>query len=403
MDALICGAVRTPVGRFGGVLAPLNAEALGGEAVKFLMNKYNVEPSLVDDVILGHCYPSAEAPAIGRVVAMRAGLPESVPGWQLDRRCGSGLQAICEAAMQVQTGAADVVIAGGAESMSNVEHYTLDMRRGKRGHVALLDRLDRARVTAGCESRFPVPGGMVETAENVRAKYRISRAEQDEFALRSHQRAVAAWESGRFGDHIVPLEVPAPRGAATVVARDEHPRADTSLEKLASLRAIRGGADAESTVTAGNASGENDAAAVCIVASPKGAELLGLRPIAALRSWAVAGVHPAMMGMGPVPATERALSRLGLALSDIDLIELNEAFAVQVLAVTKEWGLTDSDFDRLNPNGGGISIGHPVGATGARILADMLPELERRNGTWALETMCIGGGQGISAVFERLN
>jgi acetyl-CoA C-acetyltransferase len=401
-DALICGAVRTPVGRLGGALRPITAEELAGRVVSDIVGRYNLPGDNIDDVVFGQCYPNGENPAIGRLAALRAGLPVDVPGLQLDRRCGSALQAVCLAAMEVQTGVADLILAGGVESMSNAEHYTLDMRWGKRGHVTMYDRLDRGRVTAGCESRYPVPGGMLETAENLRAQYTIPREEQDEYSLRSHQRAVAAWDEGRFQDHIVPVPVPQRRGDDIIFDRDEHPRADSSIEALAKLTPVRIKQDPESTVTAGNSSGENDAAAVCVVASPEAAAKHGLEPIAVLRGWAAAGAHPAYMGIGPVPATKKVLDRLGLELKDIDLIELNEAFAAQVLAVTREWKFTRSDFDRMNVNGSGISIGHPVGATGVRILADMLPEMKRRNARYALETMCIGGGQGIAAVFEAV-
>ena len=243
---------------------------------------------------------------------------------------------------------------------------------------------------------------MLETAENLRRQYKIPREEQDELALRSHQRAVAAWEEGRFQAEVVPVSVPQKKGEPTLFARDEHPRADTSLEKLASLRPVRLRIDPESTVTAGNASGENDAAACCLVTSPEKAAELGLKPMGKLVSWAAAGVHPAYMGIGPVPATKKALQHAGLTLKDMDLIELNEAFAAQALAVTREWGLTERDFDRVNVNGSGISIGHPLGATGARIMATLLYEMERRQARYGLETMCIGGGQGIAAVIERV-
>jgi acetyl-CoA C-acetyltransferase len=303
--------------------------------------------------------------------------------------------------MEVQTEVADVVLAGGVESMSNVEFYATGLRSGnRRGSITLHDRLDRGRVTTG-GTLFPIEGGMLETAENLRRQYSVSREEQDEYSLRSHQHAVAAWDAGRFDDEIVPVTIPS-RTGDVVVERDEHPRADTSLEKLAALRPVRQRIDPESTVTAGNASGENDAAACCIVTTPERAEELGLRPLAKLRGWNIAGVHPAIMGIGPVPATKKLLGRLGLTLADMDLIELNEAFAAQVLSVTREWGFTDADFDRLNVNGSGISIGHPIGATGGRILATLLYEMERRDAQFGLETMCIGGGQGIAAVFERV-
>jgi acetyl-CoA C-acetyltransferase len=303
--------------------------------------------------------------------------------------------------MEVQTEVADVVLAGGVESMSNVEFYATGLRSGnRRGNITLMDRLDRGRVTAG-SSLYPIEGGMLETAENLRRQYSIPREEQDEYSLRSHQRAVAAWDAGRFDDEIVPVTVSSREGDK-VVDRDEHPRADTSLEKLAALRPVRVRQDPESTVTAGNASGENDAAACCIVTTPEKAADLGLRPLAKLRGWAVAGVHPAYMGLGPVPASKRVLDRLGMSLEDMDLIELNEAFAAQVLAVTREWGFKQNDFDRMNVNGSGISIGHPIGATGGRIMATLLHEMQRRDAQFGLETMCIGGGQGIAAVLERV-
>jgi acetyl-CoA C-acetyltransferase len=323
-----------------------------------------------------------------------------VPGLQLDRRCGSGLQAVMLACMQVQTGVADVLLAGGAESMSQAEFYAMGMRWGvKGGGVRLEDRLARGRVTAGGRNH-PVPGGMIETAENVRREYGIGRAEQDELALRSHERAVAAHESGTFAEEIVPVAVRA-RGEERLVDRDEHPRADTTLERLAALRPLMSGSDPEATVTAGNASGQNDGAAVCIVTHPEKAAELGLEPFARLVSWAVAGVAPETMGIGPVPSTARALERAGLSLAEMDLIELNEAFAAQALAVLREWQLPDG-LERVNVHGSGISLGHPVGATGGRILTTLLRELRRRGGRYGLETMCIGGGQGMSAIFENL-
>ena len=386
----------------GGALRSVDAETLAAAVVTAVLERTGLDPRLIDDSIFGHCYPNGETPAIGRLAVLHADLPIETPGLQLDRRCGSGLQAICFAAMEVQTGVADVVLAGGVESMSNAEHYTTALRWGpNRGEVKMMDRLDRGRITAGT-FRYPVDGGMLETAENLRRQYEISREEQDEYSLRSHQRAVAAWDAGKFESEVVPVHVPAVRGEGAWFARDEHPRADSTLEKLASLRAVRSKQDPEATVTAGNSSGENDAAACCIVTSPEKAAELGLRPMGKLRAWAVAGVHPAYMGLGPVPATKKALERAGLALANIDLIELNEAFAAQVLACTREWGFGERDFDRLNVNGSGISIGHPVGATGGRIMATMLHEMERRNAQFALETMCIGGGQGIAAVIERM-
>jgi acetyl-CoA C-acetyltransferase len=394
-EAVICEPLRTPVGRYGGVFRDLSAAELAATVIGALVARTGIDPAEVDDVILGQCYPNGEAPAIGRTAALDAGLPIETPGLQLDRRCGSGLQAVLDAAMRVQTGVCDLVIAGGAESMSQVEFYSTRMRWGVRGSsVELHDRLARARVTAG-GYRYPVPDGMLETAENLRRDYGISRQEQDEFAVQSHRKAVAAHDEGRFADEIVPVEL----SGGTTVARDEHPRADTSVEALGRLRPVLAGKDPDATVTAGNSSGQNDGASACIVTHPEKAAALGLRPLGRLVSWAVAGVAPDRMGIGPIPATEKALDRAGLRLADLDLIELNEAFAAQVLACTREWKLTDDDFERVNVNGSGISLGHPVGATGGRILATMLRELERRDGRYALETMCIGGGQGLAAVF----
>lgn len=397
---VICSPVRTPVGRMGGALAALTAADLATVTLRALVDRVGLREGDVDDVVLGHGYPSGEAPAIGRIAALDAGLGTGVPGLQIDRRCGSGLQAVLYAAGQVATGAARVVVAGGAESMSNVEHYALGLRTGVRqGAIALQDRLDRARETAG-GTNHPIAGGMIETAENLRREYGISRDEQDELAVRSHQRAVAAHDAGRFADEIVPVTVPGRRGKPdTVVDRDEHPRADITAEQLAALRAIRLKVDAESTVTAGNASGQNDGAAMCIVTTRSEAEKRGLTPLLALRSWAVTGCAPETMGIGPVGATAAALDRAGLTLDDIDLIELNEAFAAQVLAVLAEWKIDPLD-ERLNPNGSGISLGHPIGATGARILATAAYEAVRRDARYVLETMCIGGGQGLAAVLE---
>jgi acetyl-CoA C-acetyltransferase len=276
------------------------------------------------------------------------------------------------------------------------------MRWGAPGGPGILlhDALARGRVTAGGE-RFPVPGGMLETAENLRREYGIGREEQDALAVRSHRRAAAAQADGRFAEEIVAVTVPGRRGD-TVVDRDEHIRPDTSVEALVRLRPVRLREDADATVTAGNASGQNDGAAVCVVTTPRRAAELGLHPLVRLVSWAVAGVPPATMGIGPIPATAAALGRAGLTLADMDLVELNEAFAAQVLACIREWGLGAADLDRLNVNGSGISLGHPVGATGARILTTLSREMVRRGARYGLETMCIGGGQGMAAVFERV-
>lgn len=401
-EAVICEPMRTAVGRYGGIFRDVPAVELAAQLIGELVKRTGLPPEVIDDVILGQCYPNGEAPAIGRVAALDAGLGVRVPGLQLDRRCGSGLQAVIDAAMRVQTGACDLVIAGGAESMSQAEHYVLGNRWGLRGDSSpLWDRIARGRITSGGK-HYPVAGGMLETAENLRREYSISRHAQDEMALRSHQRAIAAQANGSFEEEIVPVAVKT-RNGVMQVSVDEHPRADVSMESLAALKAVRLGADPEATVTAGNASGQNDGAAVCIVTTREKAEALGLRPFGRLVNWAVAGVEPERMGIGPVPATELVLRRARLTLKDMDLIEINEAFAAQVLACTSALSFNAGDYERLNVNGSGISLGHPVGATGTRILATMLRELGRRNGRYGLETMCIGGGQGLAAIFERVS
>lgn len=401
-DAVICEPVRTPIGRYGGALKAVPAAELGAQLLQGLLARTRIEPQDIDDVILGHCYPTSEAPAIGRVVALDAGLPVTVPGLTIDRRCGSGLQSIVYGARQVAVGDAELIIAGGVESMSNAAHFSHDLRWGaSAGGVQLHDSLERGRVTAGGRNH-PVTGGMLETAENLRREYRIPRQEQDRLALRSHQQAVAAQQDGRAAEEIVPVTVPSRKGPV-VVDTDEHPRADTTLEALARLRPIRLDVDPEATVTAGNASGQNDAAAMCVVTTREKAEALGLRPLVRLVATGIAAVEPHRMGIGPVPATEVALGRAGLTLSDMDLIELNEAFAAQAIAVMREWRFGEKDLDRTNVRGSGISLGHPVGATGTRMVGALARELHRRGGRYGLATLCIGGGQGLAAIFERVD
>jgi acetyl-CoA C-acetyltransferase len=400
-EAVICSPLRTAVGRYGGSLAELPVQALAATVLEALVARTGIDPERVDDVVLGHCYPSSEAPALGRVAALDAGFPVTVPGMQIDRRCGSGLQAVIQAVMMVEAGLAETVIAGGAESMSQVPYYSTSTRWGARGgDAALYDGLGRGRVTAGGH-RHPVPGGMLETAENLRREYGIGRVEQDEFSARSHERAVAAQKEGRFDAEIVPVAT-----KAGPVLLDEHPRPGTTAESLGRLKPVMLGQDPEATVTAGNASGQNDGAAACLVTTRENAERLGVRPMLRLVSSAVAGVPPRTMGIGPVPASAAALERAGLGLAEMDLIELNEAFAAQVLACTRAWAAEgqwgSADEERFNVNGSGISLGHPVGATGVRILATMAQELDRRGARYGLETLCIGGGQGIAAVVELL-
>jgi acetyl-CoA C-acetyltransferase len=392
--AAIVSPLRTPVGRFLGSLKDIPAGDLAAVAVKGLVERTGIDPQRIDDVVFAQGYANGEAPCIARWAALAAGLPVEVPGYQLDRRCGSGLQAVIDAAMLVQTGAADVVIAGGVESMSNVEYYSTDMRGGARsGSVTMHDRLTRGRVMSQPIARFGVITGMIETAENLARDYSITREACDEFAVASHRRAAAAWDAGLFDDEIVPVPIPQRKGPPQLFTRDEGFRADASMETLGALKPIEGG-----VVTAGNASQQNDAAAACLVVAEDQLARLGLEPMGWLVAWAAAGCEPSRMGIGPVPAVERLFRRTGLGWDDIDLVELNEAFAPQVLAVLKGWGWDDRS--RLNVNGSGISLGHPIGATGGRILATLLRELRRRKARYGLETMCIGGGQGLAAVFE---
>jgi acetyl-CoA C-acetyltransferase len=396
--AAIVAPVRTAVGGFGGTLRPLRAEDLAARVIEAVIARSGVDPELVEDVVMAQSYANSEAPCIGRWAALHAGLPISVPGLQIDRRCGGGLQAVVTASMVVQTGAADVVLAGGVESMSNIEHYTTTARWGSRaGNQMLYDRLDRGREMSQPPERFGPISKMIETAENLATDYGIDREAADAFAARSHQRAAAAQKAGVFEDEIVAIAVPQRRGDPLVFDRDEGVRPDTTAETLTRLRTIV----PDGTVTAGNSSQQNDAAAACLVVAEDRLEALGLEPIGYLEGWAAVGCEPSRMGIGPVGAVEKLFSRTGLGFDDMDLIEINEAFAVQVLAVLAGWGVKLDDVDdRLNVNGSGISLGHPIGATGVRILTTMLHELRRRGGGLALETMCIGGGQGIAALFR---
>ena len=394
--AAIVSPIRTGVGKYLGALSDMTAGDLGAVVLKALVERTKIDPGKIDDVIFAQGYASGEAPCIARWSALAAGLPIEVPGYQLDRRCGSGLQAIVDAAMMVQTGVADVVVAGGVESMSNVEYYTNDMRKGARmGSVTLHDRLVRGRVMSQPIKRFGVISGMIETADNLARDYQISREDADAYAAESHRRAAKAWADGKFDDEVVPVSVPQKKGDPIIFRMDEGVRADATAESLGKLRPL----EKDGVVTAGNASQQNDAAAACLVVSEDKLAELNLDPMGWFVSWAAAGCEPSRMGIGPVPAVARLFERTGMSWDDIDLVELNEAFAPQVLSVLKGWGWDDRD--RLNVNGSGISLGHPIGATGGRILANLLRELQRRDGKYGLETMCIGGGQGIAAIFER--
>ena len=400
-DIVICNPKRTAVGRYGGAFVGVPVQELAATVVKAVIEDAGISGEVIDDIILGQASPNGAAPALGRVVGLDAELGVEVPGMQLDRRCGSGLQAIATAAAHVAAGAADLIVAGGAESMSNTE-YTVDgkIRWGaKGGTMELKDRLQEGREQAGGK-HHPIPGGMIETAENLREEYSIERERQDKLAVASHARAAAAQKAGDFDAEIVPVSVPQRKGDPVVVDKDEHIRPGTSEESLAKLRPVMGKSLDGATVTAGNASGQNDGAAAMIVTTRDKAEELGLDPYAVLRGWAVAGVAPETMGIGPVDATTKVFDRLGLTFDDIDLIELNEAFAAQALAVLDAWGISEDD-PRVNPVGSGISLGHPVGATGARMVVTAAHRMRRTDAQRALVTMCIGGGQGLAAVIER--
>ncbi len=398
--AAIVSPLRTPIGRFLGTLTPLPAERLAAHAISAVVTQSGIDVERIEDVVFAQSYANSEAPCIGRWAALAAGLPISVPGMQLDRRCGGGLQSIATAAMMIQSGTTDVVLAGGVESMSNIEYYTTAMRGGARGgNVQLYDRLDRGRERSQPVERFGAISGMIETAENLAKKYEIGREESDGFAARSQQRASAAWDAGHFDAEVVPIPVPQRKGEAILFERDEGIRAGTTLETLAKLRPLSPGG----TVTAGNASQQNDAAGACLVVAEEKLGELGLEPMAYMTGWAASGCEPSHMGIGPVAAVARLFAKQNLDWDDIDLLEINEAFAVQVLACLKEWNLNiDGPWDdKINVNGSGISLGHPIGATGVRIMTTLLHEMQRRGAKRGLETMCIGGGQGIAAIFER--
>jgi acetyl-CoA C-acetyltransferase len=394
--AAIVSPLRTPVGAFGGSLRDVPVETLGSTVVTAVLERTSIDPARIEDVVMAQSYANSETPCVGRWVALAAGLPIEVPGLQIDRRCGGGLQAIVTAAMMVESGACDVVLAGGVESMSRIEYYTTDMRWGKRsGTTELYDRLDRGRERSQPVERFGRISGMIETAENLARDYGISREEADAFAAESHQRAASAWSEGRFANEIVPVTVPQRKGEAIRFERDEGIRPQSTSASLAKLPVLM----KDGVVTAGNAAQQNDAAAACLIVAEDKLQELGLTPMAFLVGWSAVGCDPSRMGIGPVPATAKVMAKTGLSLDAMDLVEINEAFAVQVLAVLK--GLGWDDRARLNVNGSGISLGHPIGATGVRIMTTLLHEMERKQARYGLETMCVGGGQGMAAVFER--
>jgi 3-oxoadipyl-CoA thiolase len=396
-EAVILDALRTPIGRYAGVLSPIRPDDLAARTIEAAVERNDLDPATVDEVYMGCTNQAGEDNRnVARMALLIAGLPVEVPGVTVNRLCASGLEAVVQAGRQIRLGEADLVLAGGVESMSRAPLVMLKPERGlPRGNRELVDTTIGWRFANPRLAELHGTDSMGETAENVAERYGVSREDQDAFALESHRRAVAAAEAGRFDDEIVTVDVAQPKGEPVTIHADEGPRPDTSLERLAALRPIfrEGG-----SVTAGNASQINDGAACVVLASEERARELGSDPLARIVSSASAGVEPAAMGIGPVPATRRALERAGLESGDIDLVELNEAFASQVLASMRELGF---DHDRLNVNGGAIALGHPLGCSGARLIGTLAHELRRRGARYGLATMCIGVGQGLAAVIEN--
>jgi acetyl-CoA acetyltransferase family protein len=390
-EVLIVGGARTPMTDYSGALKDVSALELGAIAARAAFERTGVKPEWIEHAVVGNVMQtSADAIYGARHVALKAGVPIEVPALTVNRLCGSGIQAAVSGAQMIQLGEADIVLSGGIESMSQAPHVLRGLRNGLRLNQGKLeDSLYEALLDPYC-GLF-----MAQTAEKCAAKYNISRDEQDAYALRSQQAASRAWEAGKFKDEVTPVEIKSRKGV-TVVDKDDHLRPDTTLEGLAKLPAAF---SKDGSVTAGNASGIVDGGAALILASGKAVKDKALKPLGRLVAWGIVGVEPSLMGMGPAPATRKALAKAGLTLSDIDLIEVNEAFAGQYLAVEKELGL---DREKTNVNGGAIALGHPLGMTGTRLLLTLLLELGRRGRRYGLATACIGGGQGIAAIVERL-
>ena len=393
-DAVIVSGARTPVGRFGGAFKDVSAPDLGAIAIKAAIERAGISPDMVDEVVLGNAIQAAEAGYAARLASLKSGIPHETPTIAVNRQCSSGLEAINMAAQLVRTGEAEIVVAGGTENMSQVPfliEYRARFDGLRMGNSQLVDGLTEG---LGCPvNRYH----MGVTAENVAERFSVSRSDQDELALISHHRASNAITQGRFSDQITEVSVPQRRGDAVIVTEDEGPRADTTIEGLANLRPVF---KKDGTVTAGNASSINDGSAAVVMMSATKAADLGLKPRMKWHTRGIAGVEPAVMGTGPVPAVEKAMKKSGMSVDDIDVIELNEAFASQALYCIRE---LDLDIDRTNINGSGISLGHPVGATGAIMTVKLMEEMERSDSSTGLVTMCVGGGQGVATIFESLN
>jgi acetyl-CoA C-acetyltransferase len=394
-DVVIVEACRTAVGNLGGTLKDVSAVELATTVIKGILDRSGIEPGKVDEVIMGHCRQSSDNPNIARLAALRSGIPEEVPAYTVMRQCASGLTAVNNGVMSIRSGDCDVVIAGGAESMSTAPFYIRGARFGLgTGNTQLLDSLVEVQAQSQPQEIYGV-FNMGMTAENVAEKLGISREEQDLFALRSQQKAAAAIREGRFKDEIVPVAVPQKKGEPIVFDTDEYPR-ETSFEKLARLKPVF---KADGTVTAGSSSGRNDGASAVLIMSAEKARELGFKPLARFVSYANAGIDPRIMGLGPVSATRKALEKAGLTIDDIDLFELNEAFAAQALGCIRELGLDEA---KVNVNGGAIALGHPVGSTGCRILVTLVHEMRRRGARYGLATLCIAGGMGTADIIELL-
>ena len=393
-DAVIVSGARTPVGRFGGAFKDVSSPDLGSHAIKAALERAGITPDMVDEVVIGNAVQAAEAGYAARLASLKSGIPHDVPTIAINRQCSSGLEAINMAAQLIRTGEAEIAVAGGTENMSQVPYmieYKARFDGLRMGNSTLVDGLTEG---LGCPvNRYH----MGVTAENVAERFGVSRKDQDELAFISHQRASTAASEGRFTNQITEIEVQQRRSDPVTVSEDEGPRADTTIESLSVLRPVF---KKDGTVTAGNASSINDGAAAVVMMSAERAAALGLKPRMKWHTRGVAGVDPAIMGIGPVPAVQKALGKAGMEVSDIDVIELNEAFASQALYCMRELNL---DIDKTNPNGSGISLGHPVGATGAIMTVKLMEEMERSNANLGLVTMCVGGGQGVATVFERLN
>ena len=409
--AVIVSAVRTPIGRYMGALKEVPAYDLAALVLNEAVKRAGLNSIHVDEVILGQSYQNGEYVNIARMSLLKAGWPDCIPGITLDRRCCTGLDAICFAAMTIQSEHAEIVVAGGVESMSNAEFYVpgeikwgIGGKRGMpRGHgdlsiwgIPFYDRIQRARVMSQPEERYGILPAMMSWAETAAKEEGISREDCDRWAFESHRKAFAAIESGRFKEEIVPVSITQTKGSSLIVDRDENPRADTTLEQLAKLKPVLGG-----VCTAGNSSSENDGAAACVVTSEEKAKELGIKPLASIKAFAVAGSDPRHTYVTVPIAVKKVMKKVGLEIDQMDLIEIQEAFAAQVLADLKMMNLTEKDYPRINVNGSGISLGHPVACTGTRVLVTLLHEMRRRNSCYALECICGGGGLGIAAIFER--